>query len=223
VRAWVRDAGPYWAIVLHGFTRRGGKLGELSENLAQHGISTIRPDLGSLNWFRSVNSDHYLDRVAVRLRELTPPGTVIVGHSAGAAAAAYLAPRLNDCAGIVMVDGVENPTHHIEKNWSAIEGLPLVAICAPPNPCNRHGLLARQLHEWNFTGVGGVVQGAGHGDVEDGNPVVYRLVCGSSSSAATKELVRNLVVWSVCDLLRVPADMTNPWLNAHVHRWGDGE
>jgi pimeloyl-ACP methyl ester carboxylesterase len=217
VRVQVVEAGPAWAVLLHGFTRSGRHLAGLAEQLAERGISSVRPDLGSLNWFRSVNNARYLDRVAADLRAIVGSGAVIVGHSAGAAAAGYLAPRLVDCAGVVFVDGVENPTHHIERNWPALRAMPVVAVCAPPSACNRSGRLAQQLAQWGFTGAGCVVDGAGHGDIEDGDPSIYRLVCRSSSTPQTKALVRDLVVWSVCDLLHRPPEMVNPWNAAAVH------
>lgn len=217
MRLHVLEAGPHWAVLLHGFTRGGKHLGTLAQALAARGVSSVRPDLGSLNWFRSVNDGRYLHRVAGELRAVVGPGAVIVGHSAGAAAGAYLAPRLIDCAGVVFVDGVENPTHHIERNWAALTGMPLIAVCAPPSACNRRGLLAQQLVRWGFTGTGCVVAGAGHGDIEDGDPAIYRIACGSSSSAETKDLVRELVVWSVCKCLGVDPDMAGPWTNPAIH------
>jgi pimeloyl-ACP methyl ester carboxylesterase len=221
MKALIREAGPTWAIVIHGFTRSARHLQGVADALAEHGISTIRPELGSLNWFRSVNNDRYLDHVAQFLREYTPPGAVIVGHSAGAAAGAYLAPALESCAGLVMVDGVDNPTHHIHQSWPVISQMPVIAICAPPNPCNRHGLLARHLREWGFSGLGGVVRGSGHGDIEDGEPPVYRVVCRSRSTPVTKELVRELVVWSVGDILGVPGPGANPWHDPMIDRWDE--
>ena len=215
-RAGAGDAP--WAVLCHGFARSGAHLQGLADALAARGVATVRPDLGALNWFRSPNNARYLDHLVSRLAPIVGSGAVLVGHSAGAAVAAYCAPRLDACAGIVMVDGVENPTHHIERNWADLRDIPIIAIGAPPNPCNRRGLLDRQLSAWGFTGLHGVVTGAGHGDIEDGNPWITRAVCGSRSTAKTKGFVRDCVVWSTCTLLGVQPDLADPWRDPRLVR-----
>lgn len=214
----VQRAGDAWAVLFHGFARSGTHLQGLADALAERGISTVRPDLGSLNWFRSPNRAGYVDRVGEACAEVVGAGAVLVGHSAGAAVAAACAPRMADCAGIVMVDGVENPTHHIERNWPAISALPIIALCSPPSPCNRQGMLDRQLTAWGFTGLRGVVQGSGHGDIEDGDPWITRVVCQSRSTPDTKAFVREAVVWSACTLLGIAPQLADPWQDDRLVR-----
>jgi pimeloyl-ACP methyl ester carboxylesterase len=149
VKFRVLDAGTgLWAVLLHGFTRNGSHLETLAQALFADGIGSIRPDLGSFNWFRSVNNATYLDRVAQRIGATLTGPAVLIGHSAGGAAAAHVASRLDDVAGIVFVDANESPTHLIERAWPDISHLPTFAICAPPSRCNRDGAFARwaQLH-----------------------------------------------------------------------------
>jgi pimeloyl-ACP methyl ester carboxylesterase len=203
-------------VLFHGFTRQGTHLAPLATALATVGIGSIRPDLGSFNWFRSVNNATYLDRVAQRISATLTGPAVLIGHSAGGAAAAHVASRLDDVAGIVFVDANESPTHLIERAWPDISHLPTFAICAPPSRCNRDGAFARwaQLH-----GVDGcVVDGMGHGDIEGARHGIYRIVCGDASSAETRALVQALVVASTQRFLDLP-ETSDPWGSPEVHPW----
>jgi pimeloyl-ACP methyl ester carboxylesterase len=169
-------------------------------------VDTVRPALGSLDWSRSTNNAAYLTRVARRLTPRLSGGPVaLVGHSAGAAAASWMATELLDAGadvrGLVYVDGVESPTRLIERSWPRLAGLPVRAACAPPSRCNRQGRLA----EWLSSAPGDVecvvIEGAGHGDVEGPTSAVYRYACGDESSDQARAALLGLVVGWVAELL----------------------
>lgn len=119
----VLDAGNgLWALLLHGFTRNGGHLEPLAQALLMAGIGSVRPDLGSFNWFRSVNNG------------------------------GYLATGLHTVQGIVFVDANESPTHLMKRAWPKLSTVPMVAICAPASRCNRHGAFARWARAHDVAG-----------------------------------------------------------------------
>lgn len=180
-----------WAIVVHGFTRRGRDLDALAERLGQRGISTVAPDVGSFYWPRSTNNASYLDQVAARIADVVTGPCVLVGHSAGAAAAAHLATGLAQVRGIVFVDGNESPTKLLERAWPRIQQVPMVAICAPPNRCNRSGRFAGWAQAHGIPGC--VIPGMGHGDIEGADRWMYRLACGSPGTAQTRALTLQVV------------------------------
>jgi pimeloyl-ACP methyl ester carboxylesterase len=186
-----RAEGQDWAVLLHGFTRRGRDLDVLAKQLQQRGISSIAPDLGSLNWFRSTNNPRYLDRVASDISPIITGPCVLIGHSAGAAAAGHLATKLQRVRGIVFVDGNESPTHLLANAWPHIAHLPMVAICAPPSRCNRGGQFASWAQQRGIPGC--VVPGMGHGDIEGSARAIYRVVCGSAGTPQTRVLTVQLV------------------------------
>lgn len=80
----------------------------------------MRPDLGSFNWFRSVNNAGYLDRIADDIGPVLIGPCVVIGDSAGGAAAAYLATRLHTVQGIVFVDATD--AVHSER-WARARGV----------------------------------------------------------------------------------------------------
>ena len=211
------DAGrDLWAMLLHGFTRNGRHLEPLAQALFAVGIGTVRPDLGSFNWFRSVNNAGYLDRVADDIAATLTGPNVVIGHSAGGAAGAYLATRLRMVQGIVFVDANESPTHLIERVWPKLEKVSKVAICAPASRCNRHGAFARWAREHGVAGC--IVDGMGHGDIEGDEQTMYRIVCGDASSPSTRALVQDLVIASTMRMLNIP-ETSDPWGAPAVHPW----
>jgi len=193
------SAGDRWAVLLHGFTRRGRDLAPLADAFAAQSVATISPDLGAFNWFRSVNNPRFLDRVARDLVADIRGAPVIVGHSAGAAAAAYLATRLPAVSGIVFVDGNDGPTRLIARSWPALVDIPMVAVCAPPSRCNRGGAFAAWAASHGVPG--GVVPGMGHGDIEGASGPMYRVICGDASTPQMREWLRDFVVELGCALL----------------------
>jgi pimeloyl-ACP methyl ester carboxylesterase len=177
--------GDQWAVLLHGFTRRAHHLDALAAALAAAGINSAAPDLGSFNWFRSTNNPRFLDHIAGELGAVVDGPVVLIGHSAGAAAAGYLATELANVRGIVFVDGNESPTRLLARAWPRIAHLPMVAICAPPNRCNRGGAFARWAQSHGVPGC--VIPGMGHGDIEGVDRAIYRWACGSAGSRRTRE------------------------------------
>jgi pimeloyl-ACP methyl ester carboxylesterase len=98
-----------------------------------------------------MNSRRHLQRIARRLAAGMGDGAsvVLVGHSAGAAAACPLAVDLAgrgvQVLGIVMVDGADSPNRLIERTLPDLSSVPITGVLAPPNPCNRQGRLAGLL------------------------------------------------------------------------------
>jgi pimeloyl-ACP methyl ester carboxylesterase len=191
--------GDQWAVLVHGFTRRGRHLDPLAVSLGSVGINTVAPDLGSFNWFRSTNNPRYLNQVAAELGSVVTGPVVLIGHSAGAAAAGHLATRLTQVRGLVFVDGNESPTRLLSNAWPHIAHLPMIAICAPPNRCNRGGRFARWAQEQGIPGC--VVPGMGHGDIEGVERGIYRWACGPAGSQETRERTCALVTEAARRLL----------------------
>lgn len=96
-------------------------------------------------------------------------------------------------AGLVFVDGNDSPNHLIERAWSDLVTVPIRAVMAPPNPCNRHGRLTEFL-EARRPGSAVVIPGAGHGDIEMTGAVVYRRACKDRSSATEWAHVQRAVL-----------------------------
>ncbi len=154
-----------------------------------------------------MNSRSHLDHIADRLTDsgrMTGP-VVIVGHSAGAAAGSWIAPRLVeggvDVCGLVYVDGNDSPNHLIEKAWPRLESLPIRAVMAPPSPCNRDGQLT-QLLESRRPGSVEIIPGAGHGDIEMLGAAVYRRVCKDTTGVEEWHVVQAAVVRAIEWILR---------------------
>lgn len=193
-------------VALHGFTRTPRHLAAFSEACQRRGWNCLRPALAPRFWPVLMNSRRHLGEVADRLIDSghLAGAVVIVGHSAGAAAASWMAPRLVDSGvdvlGLVYVDGNDSPNHLIEKAWPRLESLPVRAVMAPPNPCNRDGRLIRFL-ERERPGSVQVIDGAGHGDIEMQGANVYRRVCGDISGVTEWRAVQGAVLESVGQLV----------------------
>lgn len=146
-----------------------------------------------------MNDRRNLDRLAERLvqsNRLAGP-VVIVGHSAGAAAGSWMARTFVksgvQLAGLVFVDGNDSPNHLIERAWSELQSVPIRAVMAPPNPCNRHGRLTSFL-DARRPGSVVVVPGAGHGDIEMSGAGIYRRACKDRSGPTDWMRVQSAVV-----------------------------
>ena len=192
------------AVLLHGFTRSPRHLDVLSAACVAAGARTLRPALGSLWWPTSTNNAAHLDRVGTAVREQLAPGpVVVVGHSAGAAAGAWIAAGLHSggvpVTRLVMVDGVESPSGLIRRAWPRLSGVVVHAVCAPPSRCNRHGALATWLgSRGDGTDVEvDVVEGSGHGDIEGPSQAIYRWACGDASGQPAREHVLSAVLAQV--------------------------
>lgn len=152
-----------------------------------------------------MNSRRHLDGVGARLApRLAGHPVVVVGHSAGAAAGAWLGTRWVDqgvdVRGIVMVDGNDSPNGLIESSWPSLDGVAVRGVLAPPSPCNREGRLERFLEE-RRPGCTVVIPGSGHGDIEQVESAVYRWACRDTSTADVRRTVLTAVLDTVDDLL----------------------
>ncbi len=159
-------------VLVHGFTRSPAALDALSADCAEMGARVLRPHLGSLWWPSSTNNADHVARVADRLREQLAEGPVVVaGHSAGAAAGAWIAgtfvARGADVSSLVMIDGVDSPTRLIRRAWPSLSGVSVRAVCAPPSRCNRNGALAAWLAAQSGDVETVVVPGPGMGTSRD--------------------------------------------------------
>lgn len=169
------------------------------------GWSTVRPALAP-SWLPVLmNSSRHLDRIGDRLQARLSGRTVVVaGHSAGAAAGAWLAARWVaqglPVAGLVLVDGNDSPTGLLARAWPGLEDVPVRAVLAPPSPCNRDGRLERFLAE-HRPGAAIVVPDSGHGDIEGSPSAVYRWACGDDTSADVRTIVLAEVLEAVAAVL----------------------
>lgn len=192
-------------VALHGFTRRPQDLERLAGACAAAGLACVRPSLAP-RWMPALymNRSH-LRGVARRLVDGGITSAVLVGHSAGAAAACYLAEHLArigvEIRGVVLVDGVESPNHLIASSLPHLREVPVAAVLAPPSPCNRSGALERMLVKNPWVDVT-VVPGAGHGDIEGVGIPIYRRACGDDSDKATADEVLATVMVRVVTFAR---------------------
>jgi len=192
-------------IALHGFTRGPQHLAALARACEQQGWSCIRPQVAP-RWFSvRMNSRHRLDELAAELiRACAGEQVVIAGHSAGAASGSWIAMRLLeagiDLRGLVYIDGNDSPNHLLEKAWPSLEALPIRAVLAPPSPCNRQGRLQGFLDR-HRPGSSVVVEGSGHGDIEQTDSAIYRRACGDHSTPVTKSAVLAAVIEAIGDLV----------------------
>ena len=194
-------------LALHGFTRSPKHLNAFAQACDRRGWTCVRP-LVAPRWMPILMNDRrHLDRL---VRRLIDSGTlvgrvVIVGHSAGAAAASWMTPGLMssgvDVAGLVFVDGNDSPNHLIERAWTDLETVPIRAVMAPPSPCNRHGRLSAFL-ESRRPGSVTEIAGAGHGDFEMTGAAVYRRTCKDRSGPTEWVQVQAAVVTCIEELCR---------------------
>lgn len=193
-------------LALHGFTRGPQHLAAFSEACQRRGWACLRPAVAP-RWMPVVmNSRAHLDHLAKRLVDsgrLKGP-VVIVGHSAGAAAGSWMTPRFItagvDVRGLVYVDGNDSPNHLIERVWSGLAAVPIRAVMAPANPCNRDGQLTSFL-EQHRPGSVLVITGAGHGDIEMSRTTMYRGFCGDDSDPGTWKTVQQATLAAVADFI----------------------
>lgn len=185
-------------VALHGFTRKPEHLGALARRCVESGMTCVRPALAPAWAPMRIASPKVLGRWAERLAvdlAIPPAPVVLAGHSAGAAAACWIAatwiqaqasrPNL---AGIVLVDGVDSLTRLISRSLPSLEAVPMRAVLAPPNPGNRHGALFDYL-EIHRPGITEVIEGSGHGDIEGDAHWVYTRACADRSTSATRAQV----------------------------------
>lgn len=180
-----------------GFTRPHTALNSLAISLRDAGFATEQPEICRRWWPLDYLSEHRQRMVAMRLRTGHPRAVfILVGHSAGAAAACGVARFLGSAVrGIVSVDGVDSPTRSIRSTLSNLSA-PFVALCGASSSCNRHGALCREL-----SGRPGVqvldCSWMPHGAVEPPGTVLYERVCGGQVTLAQHERAINEVVAAV--------------------------
>ena len=104
-----------------------------------------------------------------------------------------------EVTGLVFVDGNDSPNHLIERSWAHLSDLPIRAVMAPPNPCNRHGRLTQFLDE-RRPGSTVTVPGSGHGDLEMLGAGVYRRACGDRSGPSQWQAVQREVIHAIRNL-----------------------
>jgi pimeloyl-ACP methyl ester carboxylesterase len=186
-------------LALHGFTRGPQHLVAFSEACERRGLRCIRPSLAP-RWFPiMISNRRHLTSLARRLvvSGQISEDTVIVGHSAGAAAGAWLAPILRNAgvhvAGVVFVEGNDSPNHLIQLSWQSLRDLPVRAVMAPPNPCNKEGELAVFLNQ-HRPGSVLIVPGSGHGDIEMSGAGIYRRICHDASGPNEWRTVQQTVL-----------------------------
>jgi Lipase (class 3) len=122
---------------------------------------------------------------------------VLVGHSAGAASATFIADVLSNSdiqvKGLVYADGVDSPNRLIAKYLGRLDDLRVSAVLAPPSSCNRQGKLEHRLISHPRVEVN-VIQGAGHGDIEGSGVQVYRKFCADTSTEEVAHEFRQALI-----------------------------
>jgi hypothetical protein len=194
------------AVLVHGFSRGPQHLRVLSSTLTRRGVATVRPSLSAWDWLHGINNSRYLTSVAERISRGLPAGpVVVVGHSAGAAAGAWIAAELVSRSvpvrRLVMVDGVENPAQFVRRSWPRLGSVDIADVCGVPSRCNRQGELAHWLARQDREVRLVTIEGGGHGDIEVVPSAVYSWACGDTSTEETRRRVLDTVVDLAVDAL----------------------
>jgi pimeloyl-ACP methyl ester carboxylesterase len=179
-------------VALPGFTRTPRHLQFLASACESAGIRCLRPKL-TPRWLPLLSmSRRHLRKIAQSVTRQSPGPFVLVGHSAGAAAACFIARLLAEgestsLHGLVLIDGVDSPNHLIRHSLPFLASTPVAAVLAPPSRCNRNGQLQQMLTSKPWISID-VIDGSGHGDIEGGGVAIYRRICGEESSTETAAL-----------------------------------
>lgn len=192
---------PRTAVLFPGFTRQPSDVALFATECEECGWTVLAQSLAprGLPFLYMVPSR--LRRIA-RTIALDSPNVplVLVGHSAGASAACYLAERLIELGsgvrGVVLVDGVDSPNHLIRRSLPGLRARRVAAVLAPPSPCNKGGLLERSLASYPWVRRE-VVAGAGHGDIEGDGIGIYRRMCKDTSTPEVAREFRRAVLASM--------------------------
>lgn len=189
------------AVLLPGFTRQPGDVALFARECRESGWLVRSPSLAPRGLPFLYMSSMRLRRLASNIvADSGELPIVLVGHSAGASAACFLAERLielgSDVRGVVLADGVDSPNHLIRRCLPTLRGIRVAAVFAPPSPCNRNGLLARDIAAYTWV-RSDTVPGAGHGDFEGDGIGLYRRVCKDSSTPEVAREFRARVLASM--------------------------
>lgn len=194
------------AVLFPGFTRPPSATDSLRVALAKVGMESIAPNLSRRWWPIDYMSSRRHSRVADELVDWNPGRSfVLVGHSAGAAAATgvagYLAARVEGrVKGMVFIDGVDSPRATI-RHALAGEIPPLIALCGAPSPCNRHGALCRLLGQYPPRDVQLVdCSWMSHGAIEPPGTRVYERACQSVVNEGEHQRALEVAVAAICSL-----------------------
>ena len=175
-------------IVFPGFSRTSSHLTLFIGELEQRHFDAVAVTLAP-QWFpvMYMGKSHLRKVSADIARNYSGRELILIGHSAGGAAATYIAYQLRlmsvEIRGLIFADGVDSPNHLISKYLPGLGNTEIAAILAPPSPCNRNGLLAKTLR--SFPGIDlRIIPGSGHGDIEGAGISVYRKFCKDQSTQA---------------------------------------
>jgi len=197
-------------LLWHGFMRSPRHLAGFVRRCESAGLQVVAPRVAGPI---AMNRRHTVRSVVGELAHQMGP-TVVIGHSAGAALAAWSAVQLRGadsgqrlpggCLGLVLADGTDNLVRGFAHCLPHLGGLPIHLVDADPCACNRHGALSRQVLAEHSPVIQERIFGAGHGDIErqitgdasmESRPsAVYRWVCGDSSSDLVAEQFQQQVL-----------------------------
>lgn len=189
------------AVLLHGFSRSPERLADIATMCRSLGAEVVAPHLSAWWWPTSTNNTRHLSRLAHIVAEDACGPIVVIGHSAGGAAAAWITAELERAAAevgmLLLVDPVESPVRSIRRSWSALERVPITAIIGAPSPCNRQGAFSRWLSEQQHVRVPALevvnLPTMGHGDIEGAAMGVYVRLCGDDPAAPARSELLDIV------------------------------
>lgn len=202
-------------LALHAFSRSPRHLRGFARLFVERRARVLLPHLRAWWWPESTNNVGHLTKVADLVAEARSEGPVVVlGHSAGAPAGAWIAARLLDrglpVTEVVFVDGVESPVRSLERSWPHLEHVRITAICGPPSRCNRGGALAAWLerapHAADPPLEVEMLPDLGHGDIEGQGVGFYARFCGDDPNAPARGLLLERLAEAVERGLSAPAN-----------------
>lgn len=192
-------------LVFPGFSRSPSHLQLFTAELQGSGYDAVAVKLAP-RWlpFMYMNRRRLARIAKALIQKYSHREFVIIGHSAGAAAASFIAiqflSRGANVKGLIFADGVDSPNRLIAESMRSLGQLPVTAVIATPSPCNRDGLLARDLaHYPNVRMV--MIPDAGHGDIEGAGIFIYRKICKDTSTAGVASTFRKALLQALDEIL----------------------
>jgi len=209
------DGGRGTVVLLHGFSRSPEDLADIAAMCRSLGADVVAPHLSAWWWPTSTNNTRHLTRIARQIAEGASGGAkradrpqpqatgpiVLIGHSAGGAAGAWITAALvragADVSMLVLVDPVESPVRSIRRSWSALQHVAITAIIGAPSACNRKGAFGRWLSEQRHDRVPALevieLPAMGHGDIEGVGIGLYVRLCGDDPAAPWRAALLDIV------------------------------